>query len=151
MAWRALVVADLDTKLTGAELKMIQGSNTAATHVSNAIINIMETVRGYVAASPEQYVMGAEGTIPARLIEPTLCLLVPKLYSRSAGLLIDLNETRAIEAKNALDLMKDLAHGKFKVEEPTAGTESDEDSKSGVSVSYVGDGCNLTHNSLKGL
>ena len=149
MAWRTLIVGDLDAKLSPAELKVIEGSDSASTHVASAISTMVDMVRGYVASSPHNYEMGTVGTIPERLMEPTLCALVPKLYSRSAGLLIDMNDVRKDEASEAIKLFRDVAGGRFRVEVATE--TSDEDSSSSVSVVQAGTGSDLTFDNLKGL
>ena len=62
-----------------------------------------------------------------RLIDAALSLFVVRVYSRTAGLLIDLNDTRKEAAKSATELLRDVAAGRFAVELPAEGTTSEED------------------------
>ena len=130
MAWRAITESDLTAKVSADELTQIRATAAEGTDpVADAVALITERVRGHVAAHPSN-VMGPEGMIPGRLVDAAVALLVPAIYGRTAGLLIDLNETRKEAAKSAETLLRDVARGLFAVELPDSPPATEEDSKS---------------------
>jgi len=127
MAWRAITDTDIDTVLSSAELAALRAQAAEGTDpVADSVRLVTDTVRGYIAAHPANR-QGPAGTLPERLIDAALALFVVKAYSRTAGLLIDLNDTRKKAAESAVTLLRDVAAGRFAVELPAEGTESAED------------------------
>lgn len=129
MAWRKITDADVLVKMSRAELDGIKDRSESGDPLPGAIRMVTERVRGSVAAHPAN-TMGAEGTIPERLMDAAVSLLVVDLYSTTAGLLIDLSDTRKDAAKNAARMLERVADGKFAVELPGTAGVSNEDAKS---------------------
>ena len=106
--WRAIADSDITAKLSADELESIRASAPEGTDpVAEAVAQVVDRVRGYVAAWPRN-VMGPAGTVPARLMDAACALLVPALYGRTAGLMIDLNDVRKEAAKSAEALLRDI-------------------------------------------
>lgn len=129
MAWREITETDILTKLSKNELDTVKAAAPNGDPVPGAIRMVSDRVRGSIAAHAAN-VMGAEGTIPERLMEAAVSLLVVQLYSANGGMLIDLNDTRAEAAKSAERQLERVADGKFAVELPGPVGTSDEDGKS---------------------
>lgn len=130
MAWRAITEKDLLTQISESELAGIRANAKKGTDpVGDSIALITESVRGYVAANPSNAI-GPAGTLPERLIRDAVALLVPELYGRTAGLLIDLSEVRKTAAESAERKMRDVAGKRFAVEVPESGTATTEDAAS---------------------
>jgi|GEM_PF-1351441 len=151
MAWRAIRESDIDTRLSATELAGIRARAAEGTDpVAESMALVTERVRGHVAAQPANR-LGPEGTLPERLIGAAAALLVVELYSRTAGLLIDLNETRKDAAKSAETLLRDVSRGAFAVELPAAGTESAEDAKAAAAELVTRSERPLLRRDLEGL
>ncbi len=151
MAWRALTASDINTQLSATELASIRAQAASGTDpVSDSSALVAERVRGYVAAHPSNR-LGAAGTLPERLIGAAVALLVLELYGRTAGLLIDLNDTRKKAAESAVTLLRDVAAGRFAVELPESGTESAEDAKSASAELVTASARPLLRDDLAGL
>jgi hypothetical protein len=149
--WRAIADSDITAKLSADELESIRASAPDGTDpVAEAVAQVVDRVRGYVAAWPRN-VMGPAGTVPARLMDAACALLVPALYGRTAGLMIDLNDVRREAAKSAEALLRDAARGLFAVELPEAGEESTLDAKSASAELAAGGGTTLRRGDLNGL
>ena len=135
MAWRAINENDILTRLSQNELDIIKNASTIGDPVPRAITMVTELIRGSIASN-QSNVMGAEGTIPERLMDAAASLLVVMLYSNNGGMLIDLNETRVKANEAANRLLERVAEGKFAVELPGPVGKSAEDAK-GASVELV--------------
>jgi hypothetical protein len=107
-------------------------------------------VRGYVAANARN-VMGPAGTIPERLMGAAVALLVPDLYGRNAGLLLDLNDVRVKAAEAATAQLRDAARGLFAVELPADLADAGEDAKSAASELITKSASPLRRDDLAGL
>ena len=129
MAWREITESDILLKLSKNELDTVRSVSTSGDPVPGAIRMVAERIRGSIAANASN-VMGAEGTIPERLMDAAASLLVVQLYSANGGMLIDLNDTRKGAAKSAERLLERVADGKYAVELPGPVGESAEDGKS---------------------
>jgi len=129
MAWRAITEADILTQLSASELASIKSTSRGSDPVPPLLAAMAERVRGSVAANRSN-IMGAEGTIPERLMSAAVSLLVIQLYAANAGLLVDLNETRKDAAKSAERMLERVADGKYAVELPGNVGESTEDGSS---------------------
>ncbi|QBG47827.1 hypothetical protein EGM51_10645 [Verrucomicrobia bacterium S94] len=123
--WRAITEDDLLQKMTEAELSA----------VSNVVYDVMTTVtdmvRGYVASS------GAEmdedpTTIPDRLIGSACAIILVDAYISLGGTLVDPKGHRKDAKDEALQRLRDVAAGKFSVDDPVTGVEQSVDG--GVSV-----------------
>lgn len=127
MAWRAITDNDIDAVLSSSELASIRAQATEGNDpIADSIRLVTDTVRGYISAHAANR-LGPAGTLPERLIDAALSLFVVRVYSRTAGLLIDLNDTRKAAAESATELLRDVAAGRFAVELPAEGTTSEED------------------------
>ena len=135
MAWRTITENDILTKLSKNELDTIKAASTTGDPVPRAITMVTESIRGSVAAN-QANIMGAEGTIPERLMDAATSLLAVMLYSNNAGMLVDINETRATAAEAANRLLERVAEARFSVELPGPVGKSAEDAK-GASVELV--------------
>lgn len=149
MSWRTFTVADIKAKLSPTEFATLL-SQMGEAEMQNSINQMVDKVRGYVAANSENQ-LGEAGTLPSRLIGSTVDALIPALYGFSGGVLIDLSDVRKTAAENAERLFKDVARGDFKVEDPTV--KSNEDRKSSA-VEYIDRSPGrrpLEHDDLRGL
>ena len=128
MSWRAITEADILERLSGAELSALRAAALAdgqADPVAGSISRVTELVRGYVAACASN-TLGAVGTVPERLIEPALDLLVVAISARAGGTLMDPTGERAKAKAAAITLLEQVAACKFAVDVPATGTESEE-------------------------
>jgi hypothetical protein len=129
MAWRAITETDLLQRISGDELEALRASaldDDQTDPVAEHISQTTELVRGYIAACSRNE-LGADGTIPERLIRAACDLLVVDVSSRSAGLLIDLNDTRKAARDAAIRLLEQVAACRFAIEQPDdAGDDSPE-------------------------
>jgi len=125
MAWRVLTRSDILTKLSGGELESIEAQfESSGTTLSVLIAQATDRVRGYISAHAAN-TLGPEGTLPERLIADTVAYLIPELYGHTAGLLIDLSDTRKEAAERAEKLFRNVAAGRYLVEDPeTAGDDN---------------------------
>ena len=151
MAWRAVTDTDIKSKLSSEELAQIRASAEAGTDpVADSVRIITDKVRGFVAANSRN-VMGPEGTIPERLIDAAVALLVVDVYGRTAGLLIDLSDTRKKAAESATSLLRDAARGLFAVELPADTPAAGEDAKSASAEVVTQSASPLRRDDLAGL
>ena len=151
MAWRAITDTDIDTVLSSAELAALRAQAAEGTDpVADSVRLVTDTVRGYIAANPASR-PGPAGTLPERLIDAALALFVVKAYSRTAGLLIDLNDTRKTAAESAVTLLRDVAAGRFAVELPADGTESAEDANASAALLVTQSARPMLRDDLAGL
>ncbi len=125
MAWRALTRNDILSKLSGGELENIEAQlSESGTSLAVLIAQTTDRVRGYIAAHPAN-TLGPEDTLPERLIADTVAYLIPELWSHTAGMIIDLDDTRRSSADRAEKLFRDVASGRYLVEDPdTAGDDN---------------------------
>lgn len=151
MAWRAITDTDIKSKLSDDELAQIRANaKTGTDPVADSVRIITDKVRGFVAANSRN-VMGPEGTIPERLMDSALALLVPDVYGRTAGLLIDLDGVRTDAAKAARELLRDVARGLFAIELPADTSASGEDAKSASAELVTSSAAPLRRDDLAGL
>ena len=128
MAWRTVTENDLKQKFSGDELEAVRSAGLAdgqADPIPGHLKNVTDFVRGYIKAWPPNK-LGAEGTLPERLILPAIDYLVVEVCSRVAGLLIDLNDTRRQARKDALALFDRVATGRYAIESPTVEVDEGE-------------------------
>ncbi len=118
--WHAITEADLLKTLSGDELTAIREAALAdgqSDPVDGSIADTMSFARGYIEASGN--VLGAEGTVPARLIKPLCAILAVDLLSRVAGMQIDPKGARATAKASAIKTLEDVAAGSFAIDAPT--------------------------------
>ncbi len=123
MAWRALALSDIQTglsaqELTGCQTYALQAGQTDP--VPFVIAATMDEVRGYIAGST-LVVLGAEGTIPDKLIDCAIRIAVWQLVKRFPTKLLA-TEARRTDYQDAIRLLKDVAADKFRVEIPVETT-----------------------------
>jgi hypothetical protein len=151
MSWRAIAESDITSKISADELASIRASAPDGTNpVADSVTHVTNMVRGYVASNSRN-VMGPEGTIPERLMGAACALLVPDLYGRTAGMLIDLNDVRVKAAEAATTLLRDVALGRFAVELPVGQTAANEDAKSASAQLITKSASPLRRDDLAGL
>lgn len=123
MAWRALALSDIQTGLSAKELDAVQqyalqpGQTDPVPYVITAS---MDEVRGYIAGS-RLVALGAEGTIPDKLIDCAIRIAVWQLVKRFPTKLLA-TEARRQDYQDAIRLLKDVAADKFRVEIPVETT-----------------------------
>lgn len=122
--WIEITVADVQTRLAGAELSAYRGSALAqgqADPLPEIVVAVVDEIRGYVAACSRN-TLGAGNTIPSKLKASALSMIRYRLITR---LPLSIGEERKQEYRDALDLMRDVASCKFAVEEPQTPDESE--------------------------
>jgi len=123
MSWIIPTEADVLTVLSETELTTYRVAATAggqADPLVPTLAQVVDLVRGYVGAYKPN-TLGLAGTIPQKLLAPTLDLVAVRLPQR-VGVLP--KEVRKIASEQAVRLLEQVAAGDFNIEEPeTAVTE----------------------------
>lgn len=123
MAWAEITESHVQTRLAGAELnalKTVALANGQANPLTEIIADAVNETRGYCAA---RYTLGPDGTVPGKLVSATLAIIRYRFITR-LPLKTLLTEERKAEYRDALTLLRDVAAGRFAIEEPeTASTE----------------------------
>lgn len=125
MSWRAITEADLLTRISGAELQTFRQAVLAAGQadpVQPVFDQVTDQVRGYVAGCPANK-LGPDGTIPVKLLGPTLALCVMEVMARCGGRIVDPGEHRRQSARDAYATLKDVAACVFKLDVPQEFTD----------------------------
>lgn len=128
MAWTTLTESDVKTRLAGAELTAFTTVALASgqtTPLTPLITQVVDEVRGYCAV---RNTLGEGATIPSKLVTAAVDILRYRLTTR---LPIKVTEERKAEYANAIALLRDVAAGRFAIEEPE--TVEDEVQQSGGS------------------
>lgn len=120
--WITPTVATLKARISGPEFDSLKSAARAAgqnadTLVTDCLARIIALIRGYCGG---RHVLGAEGTIPDELESALGALFVPEFITRLPGLtkLLDANRVKAKE--DALQLLRDVAAGRFAIVPPEA-------------------------------
>jgi len=119
MAWRALTIDDIQTGITAPELAAARtavlgvGQNDPLT---DGIQSATDQMRGYIAGAPS-LVLGPEGTIPDKLINCGVDLVVYYLCKRLPGKIL-LKPERQFAYERAISQLRDVAAGRFRFEVP---------------------------------
>lgn len=124
MSWNTLTEAKFLEHLTGPELTAIKTAAlaTAQTEPLTAMLaKVVQEVRGYVAANGTNS-LGEGVTIPDELESAALAIARYRALNRLPIRSL-LTETRITEYKDALTLLRDVAAGKFSVEQPATPSE----------------------------
>jgi hypothetical protein len=117
MPWIPLTEADARTVLSAPELQAYRTQALADGQpdpLPLTIAQVVELVRGYVAACPRN-TLGAGDTIPAELLAPTLDLLAVRLTNRVGQ---EPGELRRAAAAAAIRLLEQVAACRFDLEAP---------------------------------
>lgn len=152
MAWRPLNRNDLKTKLSGSELDSVEAQLEATGDVTlnDVIGQTTDRIRGFIAAHSGN-TLGAPGTLPERLIADAVAYMIPELYGHTAGLLIDLNETRVKSAERAERLFFAVSRGSYAIEMPTDVPAISEDASRASAELISSNKTKITRDDLKGL
>ncbi len=86
-----------------------------------------------------------------RLIADTVAYMIPELYGHTAGLLIDLNDTRKLSADRAEKLFRDVSRGLYAVEIPSDIPIQSEDNNRAAAELISSNASQLTRDDLRGL
>jgi len=151
MAWIPITEADLLTVLSGPELTGLREAALAdgqADPVEPTIEHIVNRVRGDVATSGKYELDADTSTIPDRLLDAALAIIVMRFMSRPAASIIDdVNEARAKAAQSAEALLERVAEGNYAITDPETGAET-----SGSAVNLVTHNVrNFTRDKMNGL
>ena len=125
--WRAITEADLLTQISGTELEALRGvvlADGQADPVQPSIDAITSKVRGYIAVNASNTLAADLSTIPPRLIDSAVALIIIQIMTRAGGTMIDPNGARKAAADEANLLFRDVASGRFSIADPISGTES---------------------------
>lgn len=131
--WRTILESDILTQISGAELEAMRGVVLAegqADPVQPCIDAVTSKVRGFVAGNAKNELDADATTIPDRLIDSAVSLIVVLIISRAT---MEPNETRKKLADDANRLLRDVASGSFSIADPTTGNEG----SSSVRPAYI--------------
>lgn len=121
MAWITPAESDLLTTFSETELATYRAAATAsgqADPVAPTLAQVVDLVRGYVGAYKPN-TLGLPGTIPQKLLAPTLDLVAVRLPQRVGVSPKDVRQAAAIQA---VRLLEQVAAGTFNIEEPDSPT-----------------------------
>jgi phage gp36-like protein len=125
MTWITITASDVKTRLTGVELTALQSVALAsgqADPLDEVVSQVIDEVRGYVAANPKN-TLGDAGTIPPKLLSAALAIIRYRLATRLPVKSI-LTEQRVKENEAAIRLLERIADNKFAIEDPVTGDVS---------------------------
>jgi hypothetical protein len=117
MAWITPAESDVLTVLSETELATYRAAATAsgqADPVAPTLAQVVDLVRGYVGAYKPN-TLGLPGTIPQKLLAPTLDLMAVRLPQRVG---VPPKDVRQMAASRAVRLLEQVAAGIFNIEEP---------------------------------
>jgi hypothetical protein len=124
MAWIIPAESDLLTAFSETELATYRAAALAsgqADPVAPTLAQIVDLVRGYVGAYRPN-TLGAEGTIPQKLLAPAIDLAAVRLPQRVG---VAPKDVRKAAGDQAIRLLEQVAAGVFNIEEPDeASTET---------------------------
>lgn len=120
MSWVTLTEAKFLAQCTGAETTAIKTAALASAQsepLTETLANVVQQVRGYVAANSANQ-LGEGTTLPAELLSAAVAIARYVALNRLPVKSL-LTETRIGEYKDALTLLRDVAAGRFAIEQPT--------------------------------
>jgi Protein of unknown function (DUF1320) len=124
MAWIIPAESDLLTAFSETELATYRAAALAggqADPVAPTLAQVVDLVRGYVGAYRPN-TLGAEGTIPQKLLAPAIDLVAVRLPQRVG---VAPKDVRKAAGDQAIRLLEQVAAGVFNIEEPDeASTET---------------------------
>lgn len=125
MSWITLTEARFLHHCSGAETNAIKTAALAtgqAEPLTDMLAKVVQEVRGYVGAHGANQ-LGEGSTIPQEL-EAAACAMARYRALNRLPIKSLLTETRVSEYKDALQLLRDVAAGRFAIEQPaTASTQ----------------------------
>lgn len=127
MAWIEITEAHLLTALSGTELTKFRAvalQSGQADPVQSVFDQVTGEVRGRVAAC-DRNELGEGNTIPSELLDAALALIVMRIMTRAAGVVIDPSGARKTAAERADKTLRDVAACLLAVVQPVTAT-SDE-------------------------
>lgn len=119
MSWNTLTEAKFLQHCTGAEATAIKTAALAsgqADPLADTLAKVVQEVRGYIAAH-QQNALGEGVTIPDELENAACAIARYRAFNRLPVKSL-LTETRITEYKDALALLRDVAAGRFAIEQP---------------------------------
>lgn len=119
MSWDTLTEAKFLKSCTGAEATAIKSAALASAQtepLTATLAAVVQEVRGYISAYGQNS-LGEGATIPAEL-ENAACAIARFRALNRLPVKSLLTETRVLEYKDALALLRDVAAGRFSVEQP---------------------------------
>ncbi len=119
MAWATLTEAKFLQHCTGAEVTAIKSAALASGQtepLTDTLAKVVQEVRGYVAAFG-QNTLGLGVTIPSEL-ENAACAIARYRALNRLPVKSLLTPTREQEYRDALALLRDVAAGRFAIEQP---------------------------------
>lgn len=122
--WITITEDHIKTRITGDELEAARTAALADNQpdpVADVVAQITREVRGYVAANPLNRI-GQGQTIPDECLKSALALIVKELCGRLPGKVL-LKDERQKANDDAVMFFRDVAAGKFRIEQPQVDTE----------------------------
>jgi hypothetical protein len=122
MAWIIPTESDVLTVLSESELSTYRAAATAsgqADPLAPTLAQVVDLVRGYVGAYKPN-TLGLPGTIPQKLLSPTLDLVAVRLPQRVG---VSPKDVRQMAASRAVRLLEQVAAGVFNIEDPDMATD----------------------------
>jgi hypothetical protein len=117
MAWIALQLADVQSRVSAVEIVSVANASANPTGiVAEVIQTVTDLIRGYAA---NVTALGPEGTLPDKLIDCAKDIWAFKFLSSVPGKLSGpMYDSRYAAYKDALRLLRDVQEGKFRIEAP---------------------------------
>jgi len=122
MSWIAITEEDLLTRMSGSELEAFRAAGLTEGQgdpIATIILAVVEEIRGYIAAGG--YTLGLPETIPVRLASAALDRIVWEVMKRPGATIMDTNDARKEANEAALRLFREVAAGRFAIEDPATG------------------------------
>jgi len=126
VGWNTLTEDDIRSRLSAVEMSALKTVETV--HGQNVILDLIsqvtDEVRGYVSAHSLNS-LGSEGTIPSRLITAAASLVRFRLITRLPINSDAILRTRETEYRDAMTQLRDVASGKFAVDDAEPSSEEE--------------------------
>jgi len=128
MAWAALTVEDVQTRLSGDELTLLRTKVLASGQTdptSEIISKVTNAIRGYIAV---RYSLGAAGTLPPEIHDAAIAIVRWRMIGRiSIGTsgAMSASEQRKAEHDSAWATVKEIPKGEFAIEQPDPADETE--------------------------
>ncbi len=120
MAWIDIQLEDILNRLTGPEVAAIQTKALATNQtdpIPEIIQSVSEEVRGYVANCPRNIPLGNGITIPSKLRDAAISLIIVRAAGRLPTKLL-LTDERVRQNAEAITLLTRVADCKFAIDRP---------------------------------
>ena len=111
-------------KMTGPEVSAIQTKALAPNQpdpIPDAIVRVCEEIRGFISANSQNLPMGSGMSIPSKLADTALALIVHRVASRLPAKVL-MTQERVAAKNDALALLHDVAAipPRFRIDRPAA-------------------------------